>query len=474
MELLERLDRHAASAGGQVAYGEVGGAGRQLSYAELAGLSRGMAAHLHAGDVVMVCLPNRIEYPVAFLGALRAGCAVFPVSADTTDAELVTLARQANASAIIGTQRACAALAGVVSVAITPEEVLSHPDHAVESAGGDLLLCSSGTTGRPKIVVRDARSLDAVSANMVKGVGFGPDDRVLAVVPLCHSYGLEHGLLAPVWAGSGVRLCAGLDMNGVMAELTGGGVTMFPAVPSVYEMMCQQGGDRRPTSLRKTYAAGAPLPASVYEAFEAKFGVRIGQLYGATEVGSVAFADPDSAHFDARSVGRAFDGVVLKVVDPTNRQEVPTGSEGEVLIAAPSMFRGYLNQAEPATSDGFFATGDLGRVDEFGNLRITGRLKLLVDVGGLKVNVLEVEELLSRHPSVAEAAVIGMPVTQTVSRLKAVVTARDPARPPVVEELRHFLRERLTGYKVPRVIEVVPSLPRSASGKVLRRLLETP
>jgi acyl-CoA synthetase (AMP-forming)/AMP-acid ligase II len=138
------------------------------------------------------------------------------------------------------------------------------------------------------------------------------------------------------------------------------------------------------------------------------------------------------------------------------------------------MFRGYLHQSTPATLDGFFPTGDLARLDQQNNLTITGRLKLLIEIGGLKVNVLEVEDLLARHPAVAEAAVVAIRVSDTVSRLKAVITPRDPENPPVPDDIRKFLRQRLTPYKVPRVIEVRESLPRSPAGKILRRLLEIP
>jgi long-chain acyl-CoA synthetase len=309
---------------------------------------------------------------------------------------------------------------------------------------------------------------------MVEGVGFRPDDRVLAIVPLCHSYGVEHGLLAPVWVGSTVHLCGGLDLGVVMPQLANGGITLFPSVPSAYDMICQVAAPQPLSALRKAYAAGAPLPSAVYESFRQKFGVCIGQLYGATEIGSVAFANPDAPHFNPRAVGRPFAGVSVRIVDPQTRADVPPGSEGEVLVSAPSMLAGYLHETTPATVDGAFPTGDLGRIDEHGNLTITGRLKLLIEVGGLKVNVLEVEDLLARHPSVSEAAVVALKVSETVSRLKAVVTPRDVDRPPCPDELRQFLRERLTAYKVPRVIEVRPSLPRSVSGKILRRLLEAP
>jgi long-chain acyl-CoA synthetase len=464
-----------------VAYREVGTGtgGRAVTYAALRAAAGAFANRVResagAGAVVMLVAPNRVEYPVAFLGISAAGCSVFPVSAEATEAELVKLAREARAAGVVGTDRVCRALRGGVGFAVDVADVAVSGEGAGEPLpvrGGDLLLCSSGTTSLPKIVVRTAASVDAVSANMVKAVGIGPEDRVLAVVPLCHSYGLEHGLLAPVWAGSTVHLCAGLDLAVVMPQLAEGGVTVLPSVPSVYDMMCQAGDARVLPTLRRAYAAGAPLPAGVYEAFERKYGVRIGQLYGATEIGSVTFSDPHSPTFDPRSVGVPYDGVRVRIVKPGTRADVPAGTEGEVLVSARSMFRGYLGEPAAGGSDGFFPTGDLGRVDAHGNLTITGRLKLLIEVGGLKVNVLEVEELLRGHPAVGEAVVVPVRVTETVSRLKAVVTPRDGGRPPAPEEVRRYLRERLTPYKVPRVIEVRADLPRSPAGKVLRRALE--
>jgi long-chain acyl-CoA synthetase len=474
MKLLHRLNQHAADAPQRVAYREVtGDVRRELTYGELARAVSGFAGRVRSGAVVMLCLPNRIEYLAAFLGILAGGASVFPVSPELTEAELQTLARESGAAAVVGTERACAALRGHVPTVIPAVDVLRQAGATAPiAAGGDLLLCSSGTTSLPKIVVRTAGSVDAVSENMVRAIGFGAADRVLAIVPLCHSYGLEHGLLAPVWAGSTVHLCAGLDLDVVLNQLATAGITLFPSVPSVYEMMCQAGDAQPFPALRHAYAAGAPLPASVADAFHAKFGVRIGQLYGATEIGSVTFSDPHRPHFDPRSVGVPYAGVTVRIVDSATREPAPPGDEGEVLISATSMFRGYLHQTTLATVEGFVATGDLGRVDEYGNLTITGRLKLLIEIGGNKVNVLEVEELLRTHPRVGEAAVVAMRVSDTVSRLKAVVTPRDPTAPPDPDDVRRHLRERLTAYKVPRVIEIRPDLPRSPAGKVLRRALE--
>jgi acyl-CoA synthetase (AMP-forming)/AMP-acid ligase II len=135
------------------------------------------------------------------------------------------------------------------------------------------------------------------------------------------------------------------------------------------------------------------------------------------------------------------------------------------------MMCGYVGDASPLTADGFFPTGDLARIDEHGNLFIIGRLKLLIDVGGLKVNPLEVEQTIEEHPAVGACVVVPMRLSETVFRLKAVVTPADPARPPSSDELRKFTRERLTTHKVPRVFELRETLPRSATGKVLRHLL---
>jgi acyl-CoA synthetase (AMP-forming)/AMP-acid ligase II len=354
--------------------------------------------------------------------------------------------------------------------AISPD--LSH------EAGG-LLLLSSGTTGRPKIVFRDAHSLDAVSEAMATAIGFREADHVLACVPLCHSYGIEHGLLAPTWAGSTVHLTRGFDLRVALRELASSGVTIFPGVPFMFEMLAEHGGrsGAKFPNLWRAYSAGGPLPRGVADAFRERFGMTVSQLYGATEIGSVTYSDPDLPGFDPASVGRAMKGVSVRILAPdaldANRP-LPTGAQGHVAVSAASMLRGYLGDEQPpTTSDGYFPTGDLGRLDEFGNLTITGRIKLLIDVGGLKVNPLEVEQVLAEHPGVATCVVVPVRVSETVSRLKAIVTARpevDVAPEPA--SLRAFARSRLAGYKVPRVFEVRDRLPMSATGKILRHLVE--
>jgi acyl-CoA synthetase (AMP-forming)/AMP-acid ligase II len=170
------------------------------------------------------------------------------------------------------------------------------------------------------------------------------------------------------------------------------------------------------------------------------------------------------------------DGVEVRILDPDSEsleQPLEGDAEGLVAIKAPSMMSGYVD-GDSAFNGGYFLTGDLGRLDDDGSLTITGRLKNLIDIGGMKVNPAEVEQVLRAHGSVAECVVLPMPVTPTVSRLKAVVVPVAGCAEIDVDELRRFARDRLAGYKVPRVVEVRQSLPRSPSGKILRAQLEVP
>lgn len=428
IELLERLRRHAIDSPDRIALREIA-SGRTMTWADLdrAVFERARNAQGGAADVAMLRCPNSCVFHLEFLGILAAGRSVFPVSHDIVDAEFDAISTKVAAS----------------------------------EAGPALLLQSSGTTGLPKIARRDSRSLDAVSRNMVEAIGIAPSDHVLACVPLCHSYGLEHGLLAPLFAGATVHLAQGFDLPTIRRELVQSGITVFPAVPSIYEMLgnLAEESDHFRT-LRIAYSAGGPLPPRVFEEMCDVLNIRVGQLYGATEIGSVTFAHPDDPHFDPASVGRAMHGVETRIDDT-----------GQLHVRATSMMSRYIGDPSPLTPDGFFPTGDLAQIDAHGNIAITGRLKLLIDVGGLKVNPLEVEQTIAQHPAVGSCVVVPMRLSETVFRLKAIVTPADEAHPPSSEALRRFARERLTAYKVPRLIEIRATLPRSATGKILRHLL---
>jgi acyl-CoA synthetase (AMP-forming)/AMP-acid ligase II len=483
--LLHRLTRHAKRTPHAPAVRRADGAERTVvTYRELAvavSITAAQVARFVApGDVVLLVCPNDARFHTAFLAILAAGGRAFPVSPDSTAAELAAAAERSGAALVIGTDAALAAV-NVPAKLPLPAPVADPEARGLlrllarDTRAGGLLLQSSGTTGLPKIVLRGAASLDAVADQMVEAIGFRPGDRVLMCLPLCHSYGLEHGLLAPVLAGACVHLLSGFDLHAVGAQLADTGIDVFPGVPFMFEALARQGGGRMLPSLRRAYSAGGPLPGQVGEAFRARYGVRVSQLYGATEIGSVTYGDPQSEAFDPAGVGRPMRGVAVRILDtadPRPGRPLPPGAEGQVAVRAESMLSGYVPDETPPTLDGFFLTGDLGTFDSHGTLTITGRTKLLIEVGGLKVNPLEVEAVLMQHPGVERCVVIPVRVSETVCRLKAVVTPRPGAEaPPTPESLRKFARERLVPYKVPRVFEVRDALPLSPTGKVLRHLV---
>ncbi|MDB5357241.1 MAG: putative fatty-acid--CoA ligase [Phycisphaerales bacterium] len=489
--LIDKLRLHAAQRPDDVAVRQVAPRdGLTLTWRELTrrvDLLAVLGRDLPAGATVMLCSGNRPEYTVAFLACLAAGITVFPVAPDIAGPELLSAARRSNAAGIItigqSVLSAREAFTTTVPFRDLAPDALLHTQPRWETARGTepaLLLLSSGTTGQPKIVRRNGAALDAVASATADAIHFSPDDRVLAAVPLCHSYGMEHGLLAPIWAGSGVHLCDGFDLLIAFSQLTGDpsvpGATLFPGVPFMFEMLCSAGDSpRKLPALRRAYSAGGPLPRAIFDAFALKFGTPVAQLYGATEIGSVTFNDPAIDLFDPASVGRPMAGVSVLIVDPEHPQigqPLALGNEGHVAIRAASMLSGYLDGDEPPIQDGYFLTGDLGRLDASGALTITGRIKLLIDVGGRKVNPIEVEEVLSRHPAVGGCVVVPMRVSETLCRLKAVVTPAHPGETLDTRELRQFARAHLSAYKVPRVFEVRESLPRSAAGKILRHQVE--
>jgi acyl-CoA synthetase (AMP-forming)/AMP-acid ligase II len=454
MRLIQKLIEHARLRPHETALISVQ-TGATWTWAQLnnasATLAYNLSRDLPPQSVVLISSHNSPEFAAAFLGVLRAGLKVFPLPPTLTEPERMQYSQACNA-------RRTLSMESVSQLQHSPAPA-GHRD----IDGASLLLLSSGTTGRPRIVSRSAKSIDAVSKTMCKVVGFDHRDQVLAIVPLCHSYGLEHGLLAPIFSGAQTHISDGFDLSVIQAELRRG-ITILPGVPFMFESLARSPQVEKNT-IRRAYSAGGILPLPVAKSFAENFGVSIGQIYGTTEVGSVTFSDPAAPWFNPASVGRPFEGAQIRIDTETT----------EVAIRAPSMLESYADRQSTESSvtpDGFFLTGDMGSLDPHGNLVLSGRLKLLIEIGGLKVNPLEVESVLSNHPLVEHCVVVPMRLSGTVTRLKALVMSRSGHAAPPAGELRQFVKERLASYKVPRVFEFRDQLPRSATGKILRHLIQ--
>jgi long-chain acyl-CoA synthetase len=257
-----------------------------------------------------------------------------------------------------------------------------------------------------------------------------------------------------------------------MASVTRERATVLTASPFHYSLISML--SHRPgldlSSLRWCISCGASAPAAVVDKFHAAFGLHVRQLYGASEVGSIAFNRSEEPAAMAASVGTPLPGVRVRVVKPDGSDAVP-GDTGEIAVSSAAGSTCYDDLPEAsrrAFRDGWFYSGDLGHLDERGALHVTGRTKLLINVGGNKVDPLEVEAVLEEHADVFEAAVVGLPGPHGLEVVKAAVVPR-PGKLVDAEELRAFCAQRLIGYKVPRVVELRASLPRSPTGKLLRK-----
>lgn len=485
-EIVAGLKRHARERGSEVAVREVEGdaVGRSFDWQQLHGAVAALALRLAASAraaPVLVCGGNRFEVLVAILAGLHADLPVAPAAGEATASELRDLAREVGARVAIGAPEVLARLGGCVAETLTLAEAGADTGapagRPAGSGDGSILLRSSGTTGPPKVVRRRAAALDAVGAGCRRAIGVDPRDELLLAIPVYHSYGIDMGVLTAVPAGARIELHTRFDVPGVRRALAERDISCLPLVPVMLDALGRgASAPLRSRRLRRVISAGSPLPPTVAERFREIYGVPVSQIYGATEFGSVAFNDPAAwdrgqGPFRPECVGRAFPGVEIRIVEGDDpARPLPPGREGQVAVSAPSMLSEYLGDPAPPTRDGFLLTGDLGRLDASGTLELTGRLKLMVDVGGLKVNPLEVEAVLVRHPGVRDAVVIPIPYSETASRLKAIVIP-EPGAALGRDEIRAFAREHLSPYKVPRSFEITEDVPRSPTGKILRQRL---
>jgi long-chain acyl-CoA synthetase len=414
-------------------------------------------------ETVMLALPNGIDFCTAFVGVLLSGRTVFPVQRTALSAELMQLAEASGASLVIARDGLGCDLPLLDISTCAETGHCPTPKHP-----SSLILQTSGTTGKPKLVLRESHALDAVAQTVADRLAISAADRVLVVIPMGHSYGLEHGLLSPLFAGAAVCSLDGTMPAAINRVLCTQHITILPGVPVLFESMSRDAPARDHT-LRLAYSAGSRLAPEIAQAFRCNWGVPVGQIYGSSDVGSVLYADPDAHHFDESSVGLPLDGVSVRIISrEDSNTTMPVGQKGIVAIRARSMLSRYVTDHPLDLVDGHLLTGDLGTLDEVGSLRLSGRHALVLDIGGKKVSPEEVEAVLRQHQGVQDCAVTSVRVSDAVSRLRAAIVPSTPAAPPAATDLRAFARARLQPHKVPRTFVLVDQLPRSSLGKVIR------
>jgi long-chain acyl-CoA synthetase len=367
------------------------------------------------------------------------------------------------------------------------EEWLAAHDAVDPGGSGEpddvvLQMYTSGTTGTPKGVLTTNRNM-AACAETSPWWGFGADSVSMTPLPMFHIGGIGWAFLG-LWNGATTVLVREFDAPTVLEILAGQRVTNAVLVPTMLQLLTAvPGAAERDFSALRCIAYGAsPITTPVLRAALRTFRAPLFGIYGLTETtGGITQLEPADHDPDGprqhllQSAGRPFPWVEVRIADPQTCAEHGPREVGEVWLRAPNVMAGYYNRpAETAaalTDDGWLRTGDGGFVDEEGYLFLTDRIKDMIVSGGENVYPIEVEEALSQHPDVAEVAVIGVPDARWGETVKALVVRRGGATTCTGEDLVAFARERLAGYKLPRSVEFVDELPRTPTGKVLKREL---
>ncbi|WP_242902337.1 type I polyketide synthase [Actinomadura terrae] len=502
--LPELLTEHARRAPRKIAFRD---ARRAVGYAELETRTRRLAGHLaerrlQPGDRAALLLGNRVEMVEGYLALVRAGAVGVPVNPRLTEAELAHLLDDSGARLVI-TEAAHAAPGAplgrvlearpditVVVVGDAPPGALSFETLAgtepVTPARDDLgldeptwMLYTSGTTGKPKGVVSTQRNcLWSVAACYAPVPGLTADDRVLWPLPLFHSLSHIACVLGVTAVGATARVLDGFSAAEVLGALREDGATFLAGVPTMYHHLvraAREDGFRAP-HLRMCLVGGAVTTAALRREFEEAFGAPLLDAYGSTETcGSITINWPTGARVEG-SCGLPVPGLGVRLVDPETGVDAGAGEEGEVWVRGPSVMVGYHNQPEATAAafrDGWYRTGDLARRDAAGYFTITGRIKELIIRGGENIHPGEVEEVLRDQPGVADVAVAGRSHEVLGEVPVAFVVPGPDGLDP--EALLAACRERLAYFKVPEELYEIDEVPRTASGKVTRRvLLERP
>lgn len=344
---------------------------------------------------------------------------------------------------------------------------------------GFLIVYTSGTTSRPKGCFHTFNTLRASAAAIAKSLDYGPDDVQFGPSPITHSTGLVTSVVLPLLVGAKSYLMETWDPEEGLRRIQEHGCTAaVTATPFLQMLMGAYDPDKHDaSSLRIWVCAGSPIPGSVVEKSRQLFaGCQTLSLYGRSENFLTTMCTVhDPAERSATSDGSALEGATVKIVDAAG-EEVPRGEEGDIAYKGPShMIEYYRNDEETAslfTPEGYSRSGDLGRMDADGFVRVTGRLKDIVIRGGMNISAREIEEHLLQHPAIANVAVVGMPDERLGEKVCAYVVPADPDAPPSLADLTAYLREhKLATQKLPERLEVVGQLPMTATGKIQKHVL---
>jgi malonyl-CoA/methylmalonyl-CoA synthetase len=463
-----------------------------FTYDELDEASRRVAGALLADNAdlnqtrVAFFVPPSFAYAAVQRGIWRAGGVAVPLAVSHPPAELDYVIRDAGASVVVSDPASASMLMPLAKGARA--RFLTTTTALAGSMADDLphlgsnrramIIYTSGTTGRPKGAVSTHQNIGAQIAALVEAWRWTPSDRLLLTLPLHHIHGIINGLGSALAVRATCEIMPAFDADAVWSRLASGEITVFTAVPTIYNRLIaswnaapadvQRARSEGARRLRLMMSGSAALPVQTLERWREITGQTLLERYGMTELG-MALSNPIAGERRPGFVGQPLPGVDVRLVDEEGRH-VEEGTPGELEVRGPAVCLEYWQRPDDtrdAFRDGWFRTGDVA-VWENGSYRLLGRSNVdIIKTGGFKVSALEIEEILRTHPAIAECAVVGVHDEDWGERVSAAVELRSGASLSL-DELQEWAKVQLAPYKVPRALQAVPALPRNAMGKVVK------
>jgi long-chain acyl-CoA synthetase len=470
--------------------------GTAITYADLNGRVNRLANAFKANGIgrgarVALYLPNIPEFVICYLAAVRAGVIAISINSMYKSGELNYILNDSGCVLIATTGDLLANIPlsecpGVKQVLVCEGDPQGRPTLAewlqrgsCQGALADMaphepavLLYTSGTTGFPKGATLSHGNVVSNAWSTVHHAGFTHQDRMLLFLPVFHVFGQNFIMNATFLAGGTLVLHRRFVPERVLASVARDRVTMFFAVPTIYIALLNMPlADDVFASVRYEFSAAATMPREISARWTERFGRPVYEGYGLTECSPFACYNHDFRH-KFGSVGTPIENVELKILDEEDRER-PTGAWGEICIRGPGVMQGYWGnpaETERALRNGWLHSGDVGTVDDEGYVFLVDRVKDMINVSGFKVWPAEVEEFLYQHPAVKEVAVFGTPHPDKGESVVAAIVLKQGAAATPAEIIR-FCRERLAVYKAPERVDFLAELPKSATGKILKRSL---
>ncbi len=471
---------------------------RRITYSELDRLVNNAAAAtvelgLKRGDVLSIFLPSVPELIIGYLGAARAGVVVNVVNAMLKEQEVAYILNDCSTKVVLtdstrlpiveAVRDRVEALQSVVVLEKGGErpafkEMLESGDGRFETADtkeSDLchLMYTSGTTGWPKGVMATHLNIWHNCTNFAK-IHYNPEDTIMVATPIFHCWGLINGTFAMLSVGGTVITVERFYPDKALEDIERLKPTVFQGVPPMYNLLLKQPDleKRDISSVVFCLSAATKMPESLIHQVEHRLGWNYAEAWGLTEVSCVGTTAP---YRETRigSCGRGMDDAEIKVIDEQGNT-LPPGKQGELCIRGTCVTLGYLNKPdatrEAFDEEGWFHSGDIAYIDEDGYAYIVDRKKDMINVGGEKVFPSEVEDMMLEHPKIKDLVIVGIPHELKGEAPKAFIQLKEGEK-ATEEEIREFCRTKMAPYKVPVAVEFVDEIPRSASGKALRRML---